>query len=141
VLSGTAWAPGVHPRNCRCLPPGQNPLKGEPKPQICPRIRESERKNNTGPDYLSHAVPCVAHTSFDQSMYHISAHPCTPLKVHHVSSAALSGLAICEEARVLPADQACQAQVFDARGGELVKLSHDNCRQMSAWQAQYMHEM
>jgi hypothetical protein len=39
----------VHPRNRRCLPPGQNPLKGEPKPPVCyPGIRESARNSNTG---------------------------------------------------------------------------------------------
>jgi hypothetical protein len=34
----------VHPRNRRCLPTGQNPLKGEPKPPVFPRIRESTQK-------------------------------------------------------------------------------------------------
>jgi hypothetical protein len=36
----------VHPRNHRCLPPGQNPLEGEPKPLNFLRIREYARKKH-----------------------------------------------------------------------------------------------
>jgi hypothetical protein len=36
----------VHPRNRRCLSPGQNPFKGEPKPPVFPRIRAKKKHSH-----------------------------------------------------------------------------------------------
>jgi hypothetical protein len=50
VLAGTAWATGVpfmHPRKGRCLPPGQNPLKGEPKPPVFSLESANPREKKT----------------------------------------------------------------------------------------------
>jgi hypothetical protein len=65
VLAETAWASGVHivhPGNRRCLPPDQNPLKGEPQP---PFFSANLREKSTDPDigrvslFVHECLTCV----------------------------------------------------------------------------------